>query len=152
MVDKKVYNIGLWDTAGQDDYDRMRPLSYPNTDCFLICYSAISPASLRNVQDKWAPELRHYSPSTPIILVGTKIDMITDPSILQRLTDRGLSPITTQQGQEVATKIGAKRFFETSVVNQTNVKELFDEAVRVVVNPEPNNVKSKKKHSKCIIF
>jgi len=152
LVDKKIYNLGLWDTAGQDDYDRMRPLSYPSTDCFVVCYSTISPASLTNVQYKWAPELRHHCPVVPIILVGTKTDMRTDPNIIQRLTDHGcFAPVCTQQGQDMAKKIGAKRFFETSVVDQSNVRELFDEVIRVVANPEPNDIKKAKKHSKCTL-
>jgi small GTP-binding protein len=52
MVDGKPINLGLWDTAGQEDYDRLRPLSYPQTDVFLICFSLVSPPSLENVKNK----------------------------------------------------------------------------------------------------
>lgn len=39
VVDGVAVSLGLWDTAGQEDYDRLRPLSYPQTDVFLICFS-----------------------------------------------------------------------------------------------------------------
>lgn len=52
MVDGKPINLGLWDTAGQEDYDRLRPLSYPQTDIFLICFSLVSPPSFENVKTK----------------------------------------------------------------------------------------------------
>jgi small GTP-binding protein len=52
MVDGKTVSLGLWDTAGQEDYDRLRPLSYPSTDIFLICFSVMNPASFTNVKTK----------------------------------------------------------------------------------------------------
>jgi GTPase SAR1 family protein len=52
MVDGKIISLGLWDTAGQEDYDRLRPLSYPQTDVFLICFSLVSPPSYENVKTK----------------------------------------------------------------------------------------------------
>jgi small GTP-binding protein len=52
MVDGRPISLGLWDTAGQEDYDRLRPLSYPQTDVFLICFSIVSPPSFDNVKAK----------------------------------------------------------------------------------------------------
>ena len=62
--------LALWDTAGQEDYDRLRPLSYPQTDVFLICFSVVSPSSFENVTSKWCPEIKHHCADAPILLVG----------------------------------------------------------------------------------
>lgn len=97
MVDGKPINLGLWDTAGQEDYDRLRPLSYPQTDVFLICFSLVNPASFENVRAKWYPEVRHHCPSTPIILVGTKLDLRDDKTTIEKLRDKKLAPITYPQ-------------------------------------------------------
>ena len=53
MIGEEPYTLGLFDTAGQEDYDRLRPLSYPQTDVFLVCFSVVSPASFENVKEKW---------------------------------------------------------------------------------------------------
>merc|ERR1712178_549932 len=78
MVDGKPINLGLWDTAGQEDYDRLRPLSYPQTDVFLVCFSVVSMPSFNNVKSKWIPEIQHHAPGVPVILVGTKSDLRND--------------------------------------------------------------------------
>ena len=67
--------LALWDTAGQEDYDRLRPLSYPDTDVILMCFSIDSPDSLQNIPEKWVPEVKHFCPNVPIVLVGNKKDL-----------------------------------------------------------------------------
>lgn len=74
-VDGKSVKLALWDTAGQDDYDRLRPLSYPNSNVVIVCYSIDTPGSLINVIDKWVPEVRYFCKDVPVILVGNKKDL-----------------------------------------------------------------------------
>lgn len=61
----------------QEDYDRLRPLSYPMTDVFLICFSVVNPASFQNVKEEWVPELKEYAPNVPFLLVGTQVGVNT---------------------------------------------------------------------------
>ncbi|TKS92312.1 Ras-related C3 botulinum toxin substrate 1 p21-Rac1 [Collichthys lucidus] len=148
MVDGKPVNLGLWDTAGQEDYDRLRPLSYPQTDVFLICFSLVSPASFENVRAKWYPEVRHHCPNTPIILVGTKLDLRDDKDAIERLRDKKLSPITYPQGLAMAREIGAVKYLECSALTQRGLKTVFDEAIRAVLCPPP----VKKGGNRCSMF
>ena len=78
MVDGNPINLGLWDTSGNEFYDRMRPTSYPQTDVFLVGFSLISRFSYENVKQKWFPDVKHHCPGVPIILVGTKLDLRSD--------------------------------------------------------------------------
>lgn len=86
MVDTRQITLGLWDTAGQEDYDRLRPLSYPSTDVFLICFSLDTITSFENVRNKWYPEIQHHAPGVPFILVGTKLDVRTEGKAEQVVT------------------------------------------------------------------
>ncbi|TRY87827.1 hypothetical protein DNTS_015728 [Danionella cerebrum] len=143
MVDSKPVNLGLWDTAGQEDYDRLRPLSYPQTDVFLICFSLVSPASFENVRAKWYPEVRHHCPSTPIILVGTKLDLRDEKETIEKLKEKKLAPITYPQGLALAKEIDAVKYLECSALTQRGLKTVFDEAIRAVLCPQPTKVKKK---------
>jgi len=130
MVDGKPVNLGLWDTAGQEDYDRLRPLSYPQTDVFLICYSVISRSSFDNVKSKWYPEIQHHAPDVPIILVGTKSDLRSDPKTLKELQSKGLQMVTAEEGRVMGTHIKAVKSMECSALTQEGLKTVFDEAIR----------------------
>jgi small GTP-binding protein len=150
-VNEKIVNLGLWDTAGQDDYDRLRPLSYPQTDCFLICYSTISPSSLANVTHKWYPEDHHHVPNAPIVLVGTKLDLTTDGTVLARLEERNLRPVSFAEADVVAKSINAAKHIQVSAFTREGVKQCFEECVRSVLFPAKAKVQKSKK-SKCAIF
>ena len=144
MVDGKPTNIGLWDTAGQEDYDRLRPLSYPQTDVFVICFSLVNPSSFENVRAKWYPEVRHHCPGTPVILVGTKLDLSEDQKHIEILKEKMLSPISYTQAQAMAKEINAIKYLQCSAVTQKGLKMVFDEAIRAVLFPV---FKPKKKKS-----
>lgn len=147
VVDSIPVSLGLWDTAGQEDYDRLRPLSYPQTDVFLVCFSVASPSSFENVVSKWYPEIKHHCPDAPMILVGTKIDLREDKETLNVLSEQGLSPIKREQGQKLANKIRAVKYLECSALTQRGLKLVFDEAVRAVLRPVP----LKHQQRKCTI-
>eukprot|EP00298_Acanthocystis_sp_HF-20_P014104 c20637_g1_i1.p1 GENE.c20637_g1_i1~~c20637_g1_i1.p1 ORF type:complete len:193 (-),score=91.50 c20637_g1_i1:175-753(-) len=143
MVDGKPINLGLWDTAGQEDYDRLRPLSYPQTDVFLVCFSVISKSSFENVKAKWMPEISHHAPGTPIILVGTKSDLRNDSKMIDNLRSKGQAMVTKEEAESMAKSIGAVRFLECSALSQEGLKTVFDEAIRAVLTPKVETKKSK---------
>jgi Ras-related C3 botulinum toxin substrate 1 len=129
--------------AGQEDYNRLRPLSYRGADVFVLAFSLISRASYENVFKKWIPELQHFAPGVPIVLVGTKMDLREDRHYLS--DHPGLSPVTTSQGEELRKHIGATYYIECSSKTQQNVKAVFDAAIKVVIKPAVKQKEKKKK-------
>ncbi|KAL1546525.1 Rac-like GTP-binding protein arac9 [Salvia divinorum] len=145
-VDGQTVNLGLWDTAGQEDYNRLRPLSYRGADVFLLAFSLISSPSFENISKKWVPELRHYAPSVPIVLVGTKLDLRDGKQFKKDYP--GASTISTEQGEELRKQIGAVAYIESSAKTQQNVKAVFDAAIKVVLRP-PKLKKQKRRYASC---
>lgn len=121
--------FALWDTAGQEEYDRLRPLSYPETDVILICFAIDYPTSLMNVKDKWLPEILHFCEGVPYLLVGLKTDLRSDPVSLSLLAAQGVQPVTRAQGEAFAAEIGAKRYVECSAKTGACVQEVFEHAL-----------------------
>jgi len=145
MIDKRTVNLGLWDTAGQGEYDKLRYLSYPQTDVVLICFGLDSSASYVNVREKWILEIRQHLPSVPIILVGCKADLRDDAAALKKLAERGVELVTREQAEKMAKEIKAAMYLECSALTQKGLRELFDSAVRLV----PPLDAPKKKSGKC---
>eukprot|EP01083_Nonionella_stella_P113168 333497_1 len=78
MVDGQPVQLGLWDTAGSHSYDRLRPLSYPGTDVFMVCYAVNNIESFHHIKSKWLPEIEKYCPGVPWVVSGCKGDLQCD--------------------------------------------------------------------------
>eukprot|EP01130_Rhizamoeba_saxonica_P015003 TRINITY_DN663_c0_g1_i2.p1 TRINITY_DN663_c0_g1~~TRINITY_DN663_c0_g1_i2.p1 ORF type:complete len:157 (-),score=24.23 TRINITY_DN663_c0_g1_i2:34-504(-) len=124
--------------------DRLRPLSYNETDVFVVVFSIVNPTTLDNVRAKWADECEHYCPNVPMILVGTKADLRDDKEALDMLRSKGESTITIDDGQTMATMIGAKGYMECSALTVTGVHEVFNEAIRIAIECKKGNKKKKR--------
>ncbi|CDO92496.1 unnamed protein product [Kluyveromyces dobzhanskii CBS 2104] len=154
-VDGRRVELALWDTAGQEDYDRLRPLSYPDSNVVLICYSIDLPDSLENVMEKWISEVLHFCQGVPIILVGCKADLRNDPQVVEELRAQGLQPVSQAQAQEVADQIGAVDYIECSAKTGYGVREVFEAATRASLVGKQGKSKPKTKSSKkkkCIVL
>ncbi|KAJ3050621.1 Rho GTPase [Rhizophlyctis rosea] len=147
MIGNEPYTLGLFDTAGQEDYDRLRPLSYPQTDVFLVCFSVVSPASFENVKEKWFPEVRHHCPGVPCLIVGTQNDLRDDATAIEKLAKNRQKPVTSESGERLAKELGAVKYLECSALTQKGLKNVFDEAIIAALEPPPS-----KKQKKCLVL
>ena len=146
MLDNALVSLNMWETKkhyqGQSERDeRNRSLSYPGTDVFLLCYSTDSRSSLDQIKEQWYREISGHCPGIPFLLIGTKSDT-QDELYIERLIENNqtLESVSFTEGQHLADTLGAHMHMVCSALNQEGIKEIFDEAVRVVL--------SRRKHSK----
>ena len=127
---KKPINLGLWDTTGQEDYERLRPISYPQTDVIVMLFSVAVRSSLEHVQNRWYPEVRHFAKGVPILLVGG------DRHIRDSLPRSAESElVTTEEGQAAAGAIGAVEYLECSVQQDLpSVNAVFTRAMHIAID------------------
>jgi len=135
-------------------------ISYCNkilqTDCFLLCYSIDSKTSYENVFSKWSPEIRHFSPHVPIVLVGKSFlfklerHITTTYVFLKNLlgtkSDLRIHGsekfVTTQEGKKLKSKISAYALVECSAKKKAHLTDVFEEAVRAVEKKSPHAKRS----------
>lgn len=122
-MDGVQISLGLWDTAGSDNFRQIRPRSYHQADVVLVCYSVANPHSLASVQHKWIAEIRENLPRAPVLLVATQTDL---------REVRG-NCISAAEGRQVAQEINAKGYLECSSLNNRGVQQVFEYAVRMAV-------------------
>ena len=117
----KVVQLNLWDTAGGEDYDKLRSMSYPQTDVFIICFDLANEKTLENARKKWIPEVIYHCPDTPVILVGTKSDT------------RDYKPktgVAYKTGLAAAKEIKANKYVECSAKTGDCIEDVFEEAAK----------------------
>ncbi len=139
--------MALFDTAGQEDFDRLRPLSYPDTSIVLICFSVDSPVSATSVIEKWMPEIRHFCGQCPVMIVACKKDLRTDPETIAKLKQEGERPVTSDVGKQIATQIKADAYMECSAKTREGVQEVFVHAARLSLRK-----RNRKKRHGCNLY
>ena len=117
----------------QEEYDRLRPISYTNVGVIVMCFAIDAPDSLDNISDKWAPEIKQFCPETPVVLVGMKTDLRSNKDTWSRLGRISRIPVTSQQGQDIGRKIRAYKYVECSAKSNEGVRELFKTATRAAL-------------------
>ncbi|OXA51387.1 Ras-like GTP-binding protein RhoL [Folsomia candida] len=130
-----------WDTAGQEEYARLRPLSYPKTDCFIVCYAIDNPTSFGNVKTLWIPEVRKYCPRAAVVLVGTKLDLKESGTIS--------TLVELAEAKKLKHKIGAQFVLECSAKTRENLEEVFTRAILAVIKKRSAN---KSARSACVLL
>ncbi|EPY50791.1 rho family GTPase Rho3 [Schizosaccharomyces cryophilus OY26] len=137
FVDGNSIELSLWDTAGQEEYDQLRSLSYSDTHVIMICFAVDSPDSLENVISKWLPEVASNCPSVKLVLVALKCDLRGADDDQPNST----RIIGYEEGLAAAKKINAVRYLECSAKLNRGVNEAFTEAARVALAAQPRSAK-----------
>lgn len=125
--------MALIHTHASENYDCLRPLLYPDANVALICFSVDSPTSVKNVTEKWLPEIRLHCGQCALILVACKIDLRKDPQTIDKLEQIGEKIITTEMGKSLAAKINADLYMECSAKTYKGVQDLLIQAARLSI-------------------
>ncbi|CEO94881.1 hypothetical protein PBRA_003694 [Plasmodiophora brassicae] len=128
VIDGRRVELALWDNAGQEEFDKLRLLSYQDTDAFLVLYSINSMDAFNHVKKKWLPEIKEYCQGVPLLLIGTKCD----------LRGGNIEVVSAEEGQELQKDIGAAVYMECSAMTSENCSAVFEQAVREALASQDN--------------
>ena len=129
----------------------MRPLSYPYTDVFCICFTRISSKSFKKIPSRWVPEINHHAPNSALVLIGCKFDLLSDTDVITKLRYRHFdSAVKYENSVQMAKNIGALTYIETSALTgEGNVSDFAEIITKChAMFREIYPIKSEKK---CII-
>ncbi|CAM5149198.1 unnamed protein product [Natator depressus] len=151
QIDLHRLATNLWDTAGQEDYNRLRPLSYTGAHVILMCFDVTTPNSFDNILTKWYPEVNHFCKGIPIVLVGCKTDLRKDKVLLRQLHEDQLEPITYHKAEAMAREVHAVTYLECSAKYQENITDIFMEASSAALSTMRKSQRKQKPKRSCLL-
>ncbi|KAB0798464.1 hypothetical protein PPYR_09457 [Photinus pyralis] len=149
LVGDEVYDVHLFDTAGQEAYNHLRKLTLEQADVIVVCFSVDLWNSFINVKEKWIPELQEHYSKIPFMVVGTKIDLRFDTDTIEKLTAQGRKPITKEEGEVLAKELSANAYLECSALTRENVDSVFKEALQIAVSQREIATPKEENGKKC---
>lgn len=150
FINGKTKVLTVCDTAGEDDYNTLRPLSYPDADVFLVCYSVERPESIKNIREKWIPEIRRFCPEVPVMIVGNKKD-IRNERENQKLSSSNIDNegsssqnhsdalVDLEEASACAKEYSSCKLLECSAKTKEGVRNVFDTAIRIAMSHRAKN-------------
>ena len=142
-VNGKVYQLELLEAECTDSKETNRSVAYEDTDVFCLCFSVADRESFLSIKEKWHREIKQFSPHSPIVLVGTKVDL--RDSDLETSKKNEVVAVSFKEGKKLAKRIGARKYVECSALKQRGYSEVFNEAIKAVIS-------STTKKSKCVLL
>jgi Rho family protein len=131
----------LWDTAGQEEFDRLRSLSYDDTHAIMLCFSVDSPDSLENVETKWVGEIAENCPGVKLVLVALKCDLRKKEEDDADDQQPEKPCIDYNEGLRVAEKIKALRYLGARFKLES-IQDLANIRHRMFCHEEPRRQRS----------
>jgi len=143
-ADGKPAQLGIWDTVGTPDHDRLRPLSYEGTECFIIAFDVNDRSALERIKSKWFTEIRYHSKDAPIVVVGLQTD--------RRSADPKQS-VSADEGVKAAQKCCKNvRYLECSAKTGNGLKAVFDTVISLALLSQTDAGATEKKMKKPVIY
>ncbi len=130
-VSNTTIDMVFYDTAGQEDYDAMRPLTYGDADIFFLCYECMTPGSFENIKSKWLVEKNKHAKGVPFMIVGTKIDLRNDKDRVKALlSSTGRGPVFAADLAGIEKEMpGCVGVMECSAKTAEGLREVFNAAI-----------------------
>ncbi|KAL1923294.1 uncharacterized protein VTP21DRAFT_8274 [Calcarisporiella thermophila] len=150
-INGKTLELSLWDTAGQEEYDRLRSLSYADTHVIMLCFSVDNRDSLENCSSKWMKEILQQCPGVKVVLVALKCDLREDEATMKSMARFGDHPVTYTEGVTVARNINAMRYLECSAMHNRGVHECFEQSALVALQAKAKGGNEVHHKQSCLI-